>query len=120
MKNTLILLMLALTVPAAQAAVLTTQPLEVSGENRCLECTVANVSNNDVTVSIQSAASDGTTTDLTTTVLAPQTATFALAHCGETDNFVCRFDVSGGRRKVRAAACEFGVALGCLSAAAAR
>ncbi len=109
-----------LAAPAAYGAVLTTQPLEVSGANRCLECTVVNVSGRDVSVAIEAVASDGTTTDLGTSVLAPETATFALAHCDETGDFVCRFDVTGGRRKVRAAACEFALTLGCQSAAAAQ
>ncbi len=105
---------------SAHGAVLTTQPLEVSGVNRCLECTVVNVSGRDVTVGIEAVASDGTTTDLGSSVLAPQTGTFALAHCDETGDFVCRFDVTGGRRKVRAAACEFALTFGCQSAAVAQ
>lgn len=122
MKRTypLLALVAALAATPAHAAVLTSQPLEVSGANRCLECTVVNVSGRDVTVGIEAVASDGTTTDLGSSVLAPQTASFALAHCDETGDFVCRFDVTGGRRKVRAAACEFAVTLGCQSAAVAQ
>lgn len=104
----------------ASAAVLSTAPIELSGVNRCLECAVANVGNKNVSVHIEAAAEDGSTTDLGIHVLAPGESAFAGTHCNELGNFTCHFDVgSAARRRIRAMACEFALSQGCAAAAVA-
>lgn len=105
----------------AAAAPLTTAPIELSGGDRCLQCTAANVGRREVTVQFIAAKGNGAAEDHGTSTLSPGEATYRTIACGEVGNFACRFEVlSGGRKNVRAASCDFQSLVGCRAASAAQ
>ncbi len=120
----LVALLAAIILPSAsaRATALWSPPIEVGGDDwDCLECLVANVSDDVVKVGIRAYAEDGASTDLGVRFLDPGTSTSTISHCEEdAQNFSCRFYVSGSASRVRASACEFNVSLGCAGAASAR
>ncbi len=120
-RSLLLALAIAATAGSAHAATLFSPPIEVGGEQRCLECLIANVSDQEIKVSIRAYAEDGTPTDGYVSVIEPWGSTFLISHCDQEGNYTCEFDLlSGSRRRVRAAACEFILSLGCGAAVTAR
>lgn len=106
--------------PAAAGPRLFTPPIEVGGEFHCLECLVANVSNERLKVELTSYDEDGVATRSRVAEVEPGATTSMLASCDELGNFTCEFELHHGRpEQVRAASCEFTLSFGCGAAAAA-
>lgn len=120
----------ALAAPvAAPAVVLSSAPIKVRTPlgctlgiecDHCLECSIVNVSTRPVNVEVRTYKEDGNETSVAKVGLAPGESWFGLRHCGEPGDYVCSFDVEGGRKRVRAAASEFRPTVGSTSATPAR
>lgn len=108
-------------IPAFAGPKLFTPPLSVGGENYCLECLVANVSDEIVKVKIRGLADDGSVLSSRILRLDPRTTTSTLPVCDEPGDYSCDFEVTlGDREQIRAGACEFVLSFGCAAAVTAR
>lgn len=98
-----------------------TPPVAVGGQDYCLECLVANVSDEIVKVKIRGFADDGTVLSSRLVRLEPRSTTSTLPVCDEVGNYSCDFEVTlGDRDQIRAGACEFVLSFGCAAAVTAR
>ena len=104
--------LLGFSAPAG-AATLYTAPLSFQvpfGQD--LVCKVVNVAKSPTTVRVRAISDDGTTTNDSGDVVLAPLESFALGANVLADRHFCRFDVNGGKRRVRAGACTVG-ANGC-------
>lgn len=93
----------------ARAATLYTAPLSFQvpfGQD--LECKVVNVANAPTTIRVRAISDSGTTTNDSGDVSLAPLESFALSANVLADRHFCRFDVKGGKRRVRAGACTVG------------
>ncbi len=79
-----------------------------------LECKAVNVANSPTTVRIRAISDSGTTTNDSGDVILAPLESFALTANALADRHFCRFDVKGGKRRIRAGACTVG-SNGCLA-----
>lgn len=106
-------LVLGLTASAG-AATLYTAPLSFQlGFGLDVECKIVNVANSPTTVRVRAISDAGNiTNDSGEVVLAPLES-FELYANVLADRHFCRFDVNGGKRRVRAGACTVEMPSGC-------
>lgn len=97
------------------AATLYTAPLSFQlsfGQN--FECKVVNVANAPTTIRVRAISDSGSTTNDSGDLALAPLESFALTANVLADRHFCRFDVKGGKRRVRAGACTVG-SNGCLA-----
>lgn len=100
--------------PAAHAADLYTAPLSFHNSfGTEMECKVTNVASTDTTVRVRTIdTSGGVSNDSGNVVLAPLES-FEITPNVLSGRYYCHFDVSGGKKRVRAGACTVGGGAGC-------
>lgn len=120
-----ILLALAATLLAAAPAQaiesLYSPPIQISGEDRFLECIVANTSNRDQIVEVRGYDETGQDSGVYLLKLDPWQVKSLFAFSGVDGTYSCRFDLlTGNREDFRATACAFRLSVGCTASRAAR
>lgn len=98
-----------------------TAPISLSGENRCLECLVANVSRSPVKVKVTGHDENGVAAPPRLLRIEPGHATSTMPFCDDVGNYTCEFEMlHGNLEQIRAGSCEFYLTFGCSAAVVAR